>query len=68
MSPAIAALVPVQTPTGLRPGEVAQMTRGDLNTEGEVWEYRLQDHGFGHLGKSRVVMIGPRAQEVFFRW
>ena len=58
------AMIQLQRLTGMRPGEVLIVRGCDLNTTGEVWEYTPAVHKLEHKGISRVVMIGPAAQEV----
>jgi integrase len=56
--------IQMQRFTGMRPGEVLAMRGCDLNTTGNVWEYRPASHKTQHFDKDRVVFIGPRAQAV----
>lgn len=47
-------------------GEVADvciMRPTDLETSGRIWFYRPRKHKTQHLGKARLIAIGPRAQE-----
>ena len=60
----VRAMVRVQRLTGMRPGEVAQMRGRDLDTAGEVWVYKPPRHKTAWRGKERVVLIGPKGQEV----
>jgi integrase len=60
----LAAMVQVQWLTGMRPGEVCSMRAMDLDMTGSVWLYRPAHHKTQHLGRSRIVLIGPRAQEL----
>jgi integrase len=60
----VAAMVRIQLLTGCRTGEVVSMRGCDLRTEGAVWEYRPRRHKNSWRGQTRVIMIGPRAQEV----
>ena len=60
----VQAMVRLQLLTGMRPGEVLKMTEGDLDTSGEVWAYRPELHKNARRGKQRVVLIGPRGQDV----
>jgi len=58
------AMIQLQLLTGARPGEVTTMRGCDLKTDGKTWEYRPQRHKTQHCGKSRVVFLGPKAQDV----
>jgi integrase len=60
----VAAMIELQLLTGMRPGEVIQMRTCDLSVSEDVWRYRPASHKTEHHGKGRVVLIGPRAQEV----
>ncbi len=61
---ALAALVRTQRLTAMRPGEAARMRGRDLDTSGPLWVYRPRRHKTAWRGKERVVLIGPRCQEV----
>lgn len=58
----VAAMIHIQRYTGMRPGEVIIMRRGDLDTSGKVWTYTPSAHKTEHHGRSRKVFLGPRAQ------
>jgi integrase len=58
------AMVRVQRLTGMRPGEAARMRGRDLDSTGTVWVYKPARHKTSWRGKERVVMVGPKAQEV----
>ena len=60
----VADMVRFQRATGCRPGEVCILRPCDVDRSGAVWEYRPQAHKTQHHGRDRVVLIGPRAQEV----
>lgn len=62
--PAVLAMVEVQLLTGMRPGEVCRLRPADLDTTGPVWFFRPRQHKKRHLNKSRVIAIGPKAQEI----
>ena len=71
----VAAMVQLQWLTGMRPGEVTIMRTIDLDMTGKVWLYRpgsdqgtLGRHKTAHRGHSRVVLIGPKAQEILRPW
>lgn len=58
------AMIRLQLLTGCRPEEACLMRTIDLNTKGKVWEYRPNSHKTEHHDKSRVIMLGPKAQAV----
>jgi integrase len=64
LPPTFQAMVRLQLLTGMRPGELLAMRPCDLTTTGAIWEYKPPSHKTEHHNKNRVVMIGPRAQEV----
>lgn len=64
LSPTVAAMVNLQLLTGMRPGEVVLIRPCDIDRSNKVWTFRPARHKTMHLGKSRVVMIGPRAQKI----
>jgi integrase len=75
MRPQVAAMVQLQLLTGMRPGEVVVMRGMDLEMTGKVWTYRPGSdagphgkHKTAHRGQARVILIGPRAQEVLRPW
>ncbi len=75
MRPQVAAMVRLQLLTGMRPGEVVVMRGIDLEMTGKVWTYRpgsgVGPHGkhkTAYRGQDRVILIGPRAQEILRPW
>jgi integrase len=68
LPPAVAAVVRLQRLTGARPGEILSLRAADLETTGRVWVYRPRRHKTAHLGRDRIVLIGPKGQEVLRPW
>jgi integrase len=64
----IRAMVELQRLTGMRSGEICKLRGVVLNTTGDIWEYRPQQHKTSHHDKERVVHIGPRGQEILRPW
>src|SRR5262245_13522074 len=62
------AMVGVQRHTGMRPGEVCRIRGCDIDMTGKVWLYRPVKHKNAWRGRSRVVAIGPKGQEVMRPW
>jgi integrase len=60
----IADMVRLQRLTGARPSEVCMLRPRDLNRSSDVWLYAPDSHKTEHHDKSRVVAIGPQAQEI----
>jgi integrase len=61
------AMIELQRLTGMRPGEVVLMRSSDLEMSGDVWTYTPHRHKTEHHGKTREVLLGPRAREVLRR-
>ena len=59
----VRAMVQLQLLTGMRAGEVLKMKAGDLDTTGEIWIYRPEQHKNAWRGKARNILIGPRGQD-----
>ncbi len=75
MTRPVAAMVRLQLLTGMRPGEVVRMRGCDLKISDDGWEYkpgsdkgRNGDHKTSHLGKQRIIALGPQAQELLRPW
>jgi integrase len=64
LSAVVAAMVRVQWLTGMRPGEVCRLRPADVDRAAAVWVYTPAGHKTEHLGRPRVVPIGPRAQAI----
>jgi integrase len=64
MSRQVRAVVDLQLLTGARPGELLRLRPADIEMDGDVWRYRLDDHKTAHAGRERTIYLGPRAQEV----
>jgi integrase len=60
----IRGLVEFQRLTGCRPGEACAIRRCDIDTGGAIWLYKPAHHKTAWKGKSRVIAIGPKAQEL----
>lgn len=58
------AIVQLQLLTSARAGELCIMRPVDLDTAGKVWLYRPAAHKGTHLGRDRVIYVGPRGQQV----
>jgi len=58
------AMIELQLLTGARPGEIVSMRTREVNTSGKIWEYSPSTHKSQYRGHGRVIMIGPKGQEV----
>jgi integrase len=61
-------MIRIQLLTGMRPNEVVAMRMGELDKSGPVWTYSPDTHKMVHKGRSRTIMIGPKAQEIVWAW
>lgn len=64
LSSKFAAMVQLQRLLGCRPGELCEMKASDVERTGEVWQYVPRRHKTEHHGKGRVILIGPKAQQI----
>jgi integrase len=62
LTPTVRAMVGLQRAAGLRPGEVRLLQPADLDTTGDPWAYRPEDHKMTHLGRDRAAPLGPAAR------
>jgi integrase len=60
----VADMVRLQRLTGCRPGEICALRPCDVDRTGEIWCYTPAGHKMEHLGRQRVIFIGPRAQQI----
>ena len=58
------ALIQLQIRTGARPGELLSMRPVEIDTTGDIWVYRPGQHKSAHMGRERVIDLGPKAQEI----
>jgi len=64
LPPMVGDMVKFQRHTGCRPGEVCSIRPCDVDRNADMWEYRPAGHKTEHLGRDRVIFVGPKAQEV----
>jgi integrase len=64
MPAVVADMTRFQRYTGCRPAEVCIVRPIDVDTSADVWVYRPESHKTEHLGRERIIMIGPKAQKV----
>ncbi len=58
----VRGMVQLQRLTGMRPSEVCNIRRSDIDMNGRVWVYAPKQHKTAWRGKQRQVHIGPKAQ------
>jgi integrase len=64
LSRQVSAMIQLQLSTAARPSEIITMRPCDLDRSADTWIYIPQTHKMAHMGKSRVIYIGPRGQRV----
>ena len=62
-SPVMSALE-IMSLSGGRPSEILNLCPRDIDRGGEVWRVVLTQHKTAHLGKTRVLHFGPKAQAI----
>lgn len=62
--PTVAAMIQVQFLTGMRSMELCTMRPICLDTTAPVWLYRPVQHKTQHIGRERVILLGPKAQQI----
>ena len=68
LSPQVAAMIQLQHLCGARPQEVVLIKPCEVDTTGDVWLYQPCGHKMEHLDRLKVIMLGPKAQEVLRPW
>ncbi len=66
--PMLADVVRLQLLTAARPGEILALRPCELDRRGAVWRLVPQEHKTASHGHRRLILLGPRAQEVLYRW
>jgi integrase len=64
LPPVVRDMVQFQRLVGCRPGEVSSVRPCDIDRSEAVWVYRPDHHKMQHLGRQRLIFVGPRAQEI----
>jgi integrase len=64
VSAQVGAMIQLQLVTGMRPGECCLMRGMDINTTGKLWVYAPRKHKTLHHGHTRLIYLGPKAQEI----
>lgn len=62
LTPHLADAARLQLLTACRPGEALGCRPCDLEMRGGVWRWEPKDHKTAWRGKSRVILLGPKAQ------
>jgi len=64
LPPVVQVMVQVQRLSGMRPGELVQMTPGAIDRSQDPWIYWPKRHKNLERGQEREVYLGPRCQEL----
>jgi len=64
LPPLVADMVRLHRLIGARPAEVCILRPCDLDTSAPVWTYRPESHKTDYHGHQRIIMIGPKGQDV----
>ena len=64
VAPPVAAMIRLQRLTGMRSGELVLMRACDIDMSGEVWLYRPSDHKNQWREQSKIIPLGPKAQDL----
>ncbi len=68
VSAQVAAMIQVQSLTGMRPGEVVIMRTCDIDRRGSTWFYEPFQHKTKHRGHQRIVALSPQATLILKPW
>ena len=60
----VRAMVQVQLLTGARPGEIRSLRWSEIETSGDIWQYRPLHHKTKHHNRERTIRFGPLAQAI----
>eukprot|EP01047_Picozoa_sp_COSAG01_P004494 COSAG01_NODE_148_length_24037_cov_219.235859_12_plen_375_part_00 len=63
-SPVVADMIQFQQLTGCRPDEVCSIKPLEVDRRATVWQYFPESHKMEHKGRTRVILIGPKAQKI----
>jgi len=61
-------MVKFQRLTGARPAEVCILRPCDVDTSDDVWEYRPESHKTQHHDRDRIILVGPKAQDILRKY
>ena len=66
VSPVVGGLIQLQWFTGMRPGEACILRGVDIDQAGPegCWVYRPAHHKMAYTGRDKVILIGPKAQQL----
>lgn len=67
-SPTIAAMIELQTLTGMRSGNLCSMRACDIDRSREVWEYIPAEHKSAWREQKMFIALGPKCQAILFQF
>ncbi len=69
LTPQVGSMAHLQLLTAAQPGEVMSIRPRDVDrSDPGCWVYRPESHKTQHHGRDRVILIGPRGQEILRPW
>lgn len=68
LPPVVRQMVGFQRLTGCRPAEVCNLRSCDVDQSEDIWIYSPEVHKTEHLGRQRLIYIGPRAQQILLEF
>ncbi len=68
LPPVVADVVRLQRLTGMRPAELCILRPSDIDRSEMIWRYTPARHKTEHRGRERIVLIGPRGQDLLLRY
>jgi integrase len=68
LSPQVAAMVQLQHLCSARSQEITTLRPCEIVVDGDVWLYYPHSHKTEHLDRKKVIVLGPKAQEVLRPW
>jgi integrase len=64
----VADMCQIQRLCGCRPGELCDMTPIEIDRSGNVWLYKPARHKNSHRGHTRIIPLGPQAQQILTKY
>ena len=62
------AAIWTQYHAAMRPGEIVSLRKSELDTSSSPWIYRPRSHKCEHFGLTRIIALGPQAQDALLAW
>jgi integrase len=68
LSPQVGAMIQLQHLSGARPQEIISIRPCDVVTDGDIWLYFPHRHKTEHFDRNKVIVLGPKAQQILRPW